>query len=267
MNEPTAPCPTRHQDRANVSWGLLVLMAFGALSIGCATFPEYGGEVGVRGEIESLDLTRVAVLPFAAEDPFGYSPEELDAVVKIYEDTAVADLSALGMTVVTPASVRERLRGQEREDELRTRLELNRSLDQLFEDDGRTAGTIEDERTAFVRELAAELDVDLVLVGQVVYHSSGECSGQSTSLYTPYVVFEGGEAPGVGRVPCATSHFHAKLIDAARGRTVWYNRALREVRANGASSPTPDLAANAREVVHLVIAKSEASLKSTLVTR
>jgi hypothetical protein len=246
---------------------MVVALVCLTLSAGCATVTEYGPPVGARGGLDSLDTTRVAVMPFRTEDPFGYSPEELETLVQTYEGTAVAELEALGMKVVTPDAVRKALRDKGREEELDTRLDLGRPLDQLFEQERTAEGVIEDERTAFIREVAELLDVQLVLVGQVLYHGEGECSGSAKSVYTPYVVFEGGPSPGEGLVPCAVSHFHAKLIDAPAGRTVWYNRALRELRASSPNAPTPDLIANAREAVGLVITDSAASLKSELAAR
>ena len=73
-----------------------------ALSAGCATVKEYGPAVGARGELNQLNTARVAVLPFAPGDPFGYSKEELAEVVRIYETSAVSELQGLGMEVVTP---------------------------------------------------------------------------------------------------------------------------------------------------------------------
>ena len=250
---------------------LLISSLLAALCVasGCASVGPPPVETGPREGFEAASLRSVAVVPFFSADPFGLEPEARAHMLATYESAAVADLTSLGLEVVAPDQVREALTAAERLHELETRLDLDRSIDTLFETGPfakREEGVVDDRRV-FLQELGALLKVDAVLLGEVVYHTDARCDASSSSTYTPYVVIEGSGRPQGETVPCAVSHFQAKLIDPREAKPLWFNRALREVRATAPEASTPDLDQNARRTVELVLLETNKGLKGVFERR
>jgi hypothetical protein len=247
-----------------IRWtALLLLLATGS---GCATSADAKAETGIRSGFETVTIGRVAVMPFVTSDAFSMTREARDELVARYEQSAEARLEALGFDFVTAGEIRDGLEPETRTQQL-ARLDLDKPLVELFESTSSEDGALEDDRLVFIREIAEKMKVDTVLIGQVVYHTDAMCSGDG-SRFTPHVVYEPGEptAPGA-RVPCAVSHFEAKLVHAKTGDTVWYNRALREVRAATPASPQPDILANADAAVALVLNDNRKGLRGFIAAK
>lgn len=227
-------------------------------SAACATSSGASNEAptGLRAGFEQIRLERVVVAPFFSVDPFGLDPDARRAMIGLYEDSAMKRLGGLGADVISPGDVREALKADEREGELRERLDLDRPLTALFEPSAKGApNALEDERALFVRELAARFEADAVLLGEVVYHTEAKCAA-GKRLNAPHRVRAYiGPPPKAKnvRVPCVVSHFQAKLIDPTSGATVWFNRALSETLASTPDAATPPIDANAREAVARVL--------------
>ncbi|MEO1268533.1 MAG: hypothetical protein AAFX99_10575 [Myxococcota bacterium] len=244
--------------------GLLMLFASGCASV---TTPPI--EVGPREGFEASALNRVAVVPFYATDPFGLEPEMHAHMLAVYEGAAVDTLKGLGLEVLGPSQVRDALAQADRLDELKVRLDLDRPIDGLFEGGGPFAPQRDsvDDRSTFIKELALLLKVDAVLLGEVIYHTDARCEASTSSTYTPHVVVDGKGRPNGETVPCAVSHFQAKLLEPIEVKPIWYNRALREVRAVEPDGPQPDLDDNARQTVDLVLLEANKGLKSVFAAR
>jgi len=233
---------------------------------GCATFSSGELETGLRAGTEGVAVHRVAVMPVVAADPFGMEPAEQQAMLELYEAEVVHGLEELGAEVLTPVQVRDALMKAGRSDEIRRRLELNRPLELLFEPESiDERRQFEDDRKVFARELRDVLGVDALLVGQVVYHTTGRCEAGAESPYTEHVAVLGESGGGRTDVPCAISHFQAKLVDTRTGLTLWYNRVLRETRSASSESPPPDAGGNAVEAVRLVVGMPSAKLSRLIV--
>ncbi len=218
--------------------------------------------VGVRDGAAAAPLERIAVLPFVAEDPFGLTRQEREALLTRYTGNAVAELRRRGAQVVAPEEIAAALTAAGEDASALRRLGLHRSLELLFEPAPFEEGvSLEDDRVVFARELAALLRVDALLVGQVIYHTTGRCPANDETIWTDHLLIEGAEVPtGDEPVPCAISHVHAKLLDGRTGLTLWYNRTLREVRAASAAAPTPDPEQNADQTLLLNLTAPEEGL-------
>jgi hypothetical protein len=215
---------------------------------GCATAPT-DISVGARDLYHQIQLHRVLQLPVLAQAPFGLSDAEQAQVLDLYEAEAAAHLKELGLEVAR----------QDTHDRAALLAELDledRALSEVFESQ---EGGLQDRRER-LRALGESVHADAVWLGQVIYHSTATCDPTAESPYTPHVFVEGGSPQGPARVPCAISHFEARLLLTATGQTLWYNRALREVRASRHDAPTPDPAQNARDNVALVMASPYAGL-------
>lgn len=235
-------------------WRLVLAMAIaGLLSImGCATTPR-DISMGARQALHQVKVHKVVLLPMVAPAPFGLSPQEQQDMLRLYEAQAQKRLLAQGLQVVTAQEVRQQLP----QEELEERLDLDdQLLGEVFEDNTRGLH----DRRALVAELGQAFGADAVLVGQVIYHSTATCDPNQESPYTPHVFVVHGEPEGQEPVPCAISHFEAKLVQASTGQTLWYNRALRELRASRADASTPDSEQNARDNVDLVFLSPYAGL-------
>ena len=221
---------------------------------GCAshfgTAPE-DEALGVRDGIERVEIRSVAVAYIGSDGSFGLSEADLTAMIAIYEDRTVRRLRDAKLQVLTRESVAKAVEGTSLAGTLDERLNIDRSLSEIFETAAPSPG-IDDERVEAVRELGRTLGVDAIFLGQVVYHTTAQCDATTYSGYTPFVAHEGSPPKGE-RVPCAISHYEAKLLDATNGRTIWYNRALRELRAAREDAPVPDLVKNANATVDLVV--------------
>lgn len=236
---------------------------------GCASLS--GGQTlegkGIRAGFETIHVGKIAILPFVTSDTFSMSEEDRRVMLDIYEESALARLEAMGFETTSAEDVLEAIEDADKLADL-SRLRIDRPLPELFEPGESEPGAIEDDRNVFLREVAALMEVDTVLVGQVVYHTHADCDPTAGSKYTPHVVFAPGEPSAQDtRVPCAVSHFEAKLIKAATGHTIWYNRAMREVRAPSASAQIPDALDNAQATVSIVITDKENGLKDFVAAR
>ncbi len=243
---------------------LLCLLALPLLTA-CASGKGAQAQTGMRADLTPTDLGTIAVMPFSASDPFGMDPEAQAQMLALYQKSAEAELGALGLKVLSTAEVDSKLQSAGRTEEL-ARLQLDRPLGELFES-GSDQGALEDERQVLLRELGPMLDARTAFVGRVIYHTDGICPGISGANPTATIVHQGQEASAERRVPCAVSHFEAKLIDMATGRTLWYNRALREVRAANPTDAAPDTNDNASQTVKLVLADADQGLQAITAAR
>ena len=220
---------------------------------GCAIVSGNNIETGVRAGFETAVLKKIAIMPFSASDLFSMTEEEQRHMLKVYEETTASRLEAMGFETIAPGQILDLLKTSDKVDEM-SRLKIDRPLPSLYESD---ESNTSDDRRVFLQEINAQLGADAIFIGQVVYHTTAECENTGVSPWTPHVVLEAGEASFGGRVPCAVSHFEAKLIDRTAGRTFWYNRALRELRAGASDAKIPSDLDNARATVDLVLTLSK----------
>lgn len=240
--------------RATLYLMLVLLLAVS----GCATTSGEGPELGIRAGYEALNVQRVAVLHVVPESSWGLDDAQLLALLATYETRSTAGLEGLGLEVVDHDAVAQALKGTPFQDRLGEALDIDRSLGELFEDGGDVPSA--DERLSTVTAIGEHLGVQAVFLARVVYHTEALCDGTNDSEYTPYVILPDGE-PEDDRVPCVVSHFEAKLVDARTGKTIWYNRALREVRARSSDSAHPNATTNAEATVDLVLHEGPTSLQ------
>lgn len=237
----------------------LLMLPLLSAAFGCAGLGNNAKEAppaGIRADALQQDLGRIVLMPFAPSDPFGLGGGEREAMLDTYESAAHDTLKGLGLEALTPDALSEAMAAQDMQGEL-PRLNLDRPLLELFEGPTRVQnsekGEFEDDRVVLLRQVAEALDVQTALIGRVVYHTDAVCPGIGGSGHVTSIEHVGQEPPRGERVPCAVSHFEAKLVDMRSGRTLWYNRVLRELRAESAGADTPDLMANARVTVGMVL--------------
>lgn len=263
-----APPRTQAQAAGRCAQLLLTLGLTLLVGSGCAT-PRGGMEevpMGLRDGVLPGSVGRIAILPFAPSDPFGMEPEAQTLMLARYEASAARELGALGFELLSVEELRQGLASDEARAELK-RLRIDRPLPELFEPDRRQDGALEDDRHVLLRELGRRLEVRTALVGQVIYHTEAVCQGREPNPYANEVAYVTGPPEGDVRVPCVVSHFEAKLVDLETGRTLWYNRALRELRADAPSAPIPDAGANADATVARVISNDRHGLGQTKAAR
>ena len=223
---------------------------------GCAFMANNARETGVRSGFEKTLIKKIAIMPFGSTDLFSLSEEEHRAMVQVYETSATLRLEAMGFEVMSSDQVSKRLGALGKLEEL-SRFQVDRPLTGLFE--ARRAED-KDDRLALLKELNAYLDTEAFFIAQVVYHTTARCEPTATSPYTSHVIMEAEPSNMKERVPCALSHFEAKLIEPTTTETVWYNRILREVRAGAVDAPNPDDISNARATVDLVLTERNKGL-------
>ncbi len=224
---------------------------------GCATSGSAEAELGLRDGYEAVEVRRVGMLRIMAESRWGMTEQELQQMLGVYEDQSGEGLGKLGFEVVPHPDILQSLEGTPYHDRLGEALDIDRSLGELFED-ASPAGN--EERLETVMAIGTHAKVQAVFLARVVYHTEATCNGTAESEFTPHVILPDG-TPRDATVPCAVSHFEAKLIDTRSGKTIWYNRALREVRAGSAQAQVPDADANARAAVDLVLHQGPTSLQ------
>ncbi len=265
------PCLIRHRSQKRALYRAALYAAVSlVLSIsGCATltFTDDQAETGIRVGFEATSLGKIAIIPFATSDFFGLSDAEREAAVRVYEDSAAARLEAMGFSVITCDEVRAALAAAQGEP-LLERLDIDRPLPELFEVTSTERGALEDDRIRLAKELAALVGADTLLIGQVIYHTEALCDIEEQSKYSAHIAFVPGEAiEGERQTPCAISHFEAKMLRGSTGQAIWYNRALRELRAASTQAPRPDPLDNARSTVDLVFSDQDSGLRDFLAAR
>jgi hypothetical protein len=250
--------PPRRPRMGDLLRALLYTTVLGLMTVsGCAAMPLSEAPMGLRDDVDTRRIKRVAIVYIGTASGWAPESDARDELITVYSDRVEASLTALGVEALPPSAVQEALADTELAGRLSEALQIDRPLDDLFEEispDGL------DERVKVIMALRDLLGVDAVLIGQIVYHAESTCDGSDESDYTPYVVFPNGK-PEDARVPCAVSHFEAKLVDTRTGRTIWYNRALREARGHAADAPAPDAIANAEATVDLVLRQGPTSLQ------
>lgn len=224
---------------------------------GCAIWSAPKPEMGVRPHYASQEVASVAIIHVGAASTWDMPAAQFEEVRRTYEAGVSQELAAMGIETIDRATVEDRLTQTPLEGKLAQALDIDRPLEELFEE---ISPHGLDARVEHVMTLGKVLGVDTVLIGQIVYHTESVCRGTVDSEYTPHVATPNGP-PTEEWVPCSVSHFEAKLVDTRTGRTVWYNRALRESRAQRADQPAPDPLDNARETVALVMSKDPAGLQ------
>ncbi len=263
---PLEPMNARRHPRRRLGWiASLLLVLATATFVSCAPSAMVKDDTGVRSDFHPTLLKEVAVLPFFSTEPFGLSETEQEKVLSFYESVARDELKKLGVEV-TDTKALQSVTSVAPQD-VRAGLNLTQPLDSLFETLP-PERQIAPERRAFLKEYARKAGVQTVLLGQVVYHTSATCPTVVGSQYSQHVVHVGGKsAPADVSVPCAVAHFQGKLVNAETGKTIWFNRALREARAAEADGDVPDLMENARAAVGIVFQDQESGLHQVVATR
>ncbi len=195
-----------------------VLVLLSLLLTACATSPG----TGVRKDFSDRPVETIAVVPFYARGTFGIDPTEFAELRELYEAITVAALRDEGFEVIDPRSTRQYLENADLWEQFVDGIHLTAPLTTYFEPDPERPAI----EIATLRQLAASDDFpfDVLLFGQIVYHSEGSCRIQADH-YNSYAKVRFAErVPRVGARPCVSSHFQAKLVDVATGHTMWFNR-------------------------------------------
>ena len=209
---------------------LLILL----LLVSCASGPQ----TGVRSDFEQTRVTSVAIAPFYSSGSFGIDGEQHRQLQADYEEAAAGALALHGFDVVDSQAMRHHLTELELWREFEEGIPLRQSLRSYFEPIApRASGSIEVQT---LRELASQgaLPTETILFGEVIYHSPGTCS-ESADVHAPYAeITVNASAPSELPRPCVSSHFQAKLVDVATGRTMWFNRAFLETHTSQVDAAT-----------------------------
>lgn len=201
------------------------ILACGLLT-GCATSPE----VGVRPEYQQNQLVQVAVAPFYTKSQFGLSEEQIDELLAAAEAGAVESLGSYGVDVISPEEFRAHLDAQEAASRFDDGVPLRSSLANYFEpaEASQPSDALEVTTVSSLHD-EQKLPADALLFGELVYHTRTECRADPTEFNDHAKIVRGSESRrNFETSPCLVSHVRAKLVDAANGRTMWFNTVLLE---------------------------------------
>ncbi|MFB6264969.1 MAG: hypothetical protein ABEL76_15300 [Bradymonadaceae bacterium] len=203
--------------------GVLVLLV--CLTAGCASTPG----PGVRGPYRRESLRRVALLPFYSRSTFGLSSERLSRVLQTASDQTVSWFSDRSVSVLPPSEVRNRLQKRDEWAPFTDGGPLQTALDDFLETPSAPSARRRGARLRWLEHTDA-LGARYLLFGEVVYHTETRCGAPSERISRPAAteVVRHPRARGRPSPPCLVSHVRLKLVDAQRGRIVWYDSALRE---------------------------------------
>jgi hypothetical protein len=202
---------------------LLAVAWIASVLCGCATTQRYG----VRPGFESARFQELVVVPFYSVSPFGLDADRRNEIARAYELQSSVWLRARGVRVLGSDAFWNALDEQQNlRREFTDGLDFTRPLDLLFEDDGSIQRSLE---AAVARAVVNATTLPKIwLLGEVVYHSRGTCRERAGESDRVRVII----ASGDGKNPhaCVTTHFHARLVDADSGRTIWFGSSLIELR-------------------------------------
>lgn len=197
------------------------------LASGCAT----GSSVGVRAEFQERRVATIVVAPVHASSRFGNPSDEWSTILERYETEVVTELQSMGFRVIEPVELREQLVAARAWSDFEDVVAFRRDLSGYFEPDRYQR---EPREVLLLRSLAASdtLPSNAILFTEVVYESDGMCRADARdhNEHAEVWVRDSIAANRIDESPCVVSHFQAKLVDAATGKTMWHNRLLREVR-------------------------------------
>lgn len=212
----------------------VIALSLTMFAISCASGPD----TGVRADFEQRQVDRVAVVPFYSSSTFGIDAELFDTIHDQYEQAAVEALSMQGFDVVGSQTLRHQMTELDMWDDFRDGIRLRQSLEAYFEP--APAGSNDSIEIRTVRQLASQggLPARALLFGEIVYHSQGTCR-EKASDHNSYAELQiTSSAPSLLPRPCVSSHFQAKLVDAATGHTMWFNRVFIETHSGNTDDAT-----------------------------
>lgn len=189
----------------------------------------------------------MAVAPFYARSRFGLESNRLRTLLELAESHTVEQLRAEGFELVEPTRLEDELDGAPSWHELWRTLRA-RDLEQAFE-----PSPSEDDPPREATRLQnlyrrGRLEWRFVLFGELVYHTATTCRvrAEASRLYVRV-----GEARRSEEAPrCVVTHLQARIVDARTGRTVWFNRRLREFYLTPSVDGERE---NLRETIDLVL--------------
>ncbi|MFU8803561.1 MAG: hypothetical protein ACNA8W_07120 [Bradymonadaceae bacterium] len=194
----------------------------------CATSPQ----VGVRAPYQGASVGTIAIVPFYAINSFSIPDKEFREVLRSYEESTMRFLSRSGFEVIDTRVLKHHLTELGVWEEFREGVALRESLTSYFEPASPDRGISIEVATLKRFQEKGWLPADSLFFGELVYHSQGTCR-LDARRYTTYAKTNvTREAPGDFPRPCVVSHFQAKLVDAASGQTMWYNRMLLETHSD-----------------------------------
>ena len=190
----------------------------------CASSPD----VGVRSTFEARQFDTVAVVPFYSSATFGLSPEHRRTLHDQYQLQATQALREVGFQVISSEDLQDHLSHHEVWSDFRDGVVLRRPLRHYFEPGPSAASTGIEIRT--LREISVQqaFPADALLIGEIAYHSEGQCRTSATTYNSYAEVRQAPSAPATPPRPCVTVHFRTKLVDVHSGQTMWFNRIFLE---------------------------------------
>jgi hypothetical protein len=204
----------------------VLMLGFFLFTFACGTTQQYG----VRSGFENIRLRQLVAVPFYTVSPFGLSDTVRGKIARTYEVQTSAWFRDHGVELLPSSAFwkavdeRESLR-----QELSDRLDLASPLSLLFEGDPTDPASLE---ATGVQLVTRSTDLPKTwLLGEIVYHSRGTCWERAVESDRARVVTESGD----GKSPhlCIVTHFHARIIDATSGKTIWFGSSLVELRFEG----------------------------------
>lgn len=206
---------------------MLVFMILSAQLTGCATTSP---QLGLRDNFKPQAIKRVIIAPFYSTGSFGLSQSQREQLLHRYEEATAQALIQRGYEVQRPRELEHELVERGLWQQWQEGISLEHDLARYFEPDVELVASLLPTQTLTALAKEAQLQAP-VLFGQVVYHSRGVCRTSAKlelrGKYGVYVVRHS-DAPQALPSPCVVDHAQLKLVSPQRGRTLWYNKALRE---------------------------------------
>lgn len=227
---------------------LLLFPLLLVLAVTVASACASSSTVGVRAHYQNVAVDTIALVPFYTLGTLSLGESEREQMLHSYEHATRRLLEQMGFSVIDSRAFQHQLVEVGVWQEFRDGVLLRESLTSYFEPAQASDAAASVEVATLARMTkAGVLPTPYLMFGEVLYHSQGTCHVDARRFNEYARTHVMPSAPSELPRPCVVSHFHAKLVDAGSGQTMWYNRFMREVHTGSVDD------AIATENVHTTI--------------